>query len=93
MSLMVILVTNTEVHTTPIHIKEEGETTQHDVTTLTTAVTQHLTLDSGSDFDFSDALVSTGMWHKIMVSEKTATIKPTVKPDSDSGSNSDITFS
>ena len=79
-------VTNTKLQdrtTTHNCMEQEVEKQQHEMTILTTAVTKDTSSDSGSDWDFLDALDSTGMWTKIKEDDKITTITPTIRPNSD----------
>ena len=59
------------------HLQQEGETTQQDVTTPITEVTQGNSSDSSSDWEVLDALHSTGVRHKVKVSNNKGTFTPT----------------
>ena len=74
--------THTEVQKLTIlpNLMGQGnETTQQEVATPVTVVTQETISDSGSDWKILHALDSAGIRSKIKVSDKCATITPVIR--------------
>ena len=74
-------------------MEQEDRTTQHEVTTSTTAVTQDTSSNSELNWEFLAVLDSAGMKCKIKASDIIGIVTPIIRPDSGPESDSKLHFS
>ena len=92
-SLTDLPVTNSKIEdltTQHNHTEQEDEAIQQEVTSPATGVKQDSRSNLDSDWEFLDAMDSTGTRHIIKVIDKTDTITSTVMPYSDQKSGSEL---
>ena len=92
---MDVLITSTKLEDlTFLHIfmEQQDDITKDKVRVTLKAVAQETSSYPGSEWEFLSALDSTGGRFKIKVSDKTATLIPTLRPDLAPDSDSELHF-